>query len=72
MVVGVLKRFNIFLHQLTPNAIMRMGLFIQAVQSQGVEPIAECFCQIHELHYQTKAVVENISIITSVVTKKNY
>lgn len=28
MVEGVLKRFDIFLHQLIPNAIMRLGVFI--------------------------------------------
>lgn len=43
MVVGVLKRFNIYLHHLTPNAIMRLMVFIWAVQSHGIEPIAECF-----------------------------
>jgi hypothetical protein len=26
--VVVLKRFNIYLHQLTPNAIVRLGIFI--------------------------------------------
>jgi hypothetical protein len=54
-----LKRFNIYLHQLTPNAIVRLGVFICVVWSQGVEPDAEAFCeafcQIHELHFQTKA-----------------
>jgi hypothetical protein len=52
----VLKRFDIFLHKLAPNAIMRMGLFIWVVRSQGMEPSTEFFCQIYELHYQTKAV----------------
>jgi hypothetical protein len=28
MVVEVLKRFNIYFHQLTPNAIVRLGIFI--------------------------------------------
>jgi hypothetical protein len=59
IVVAVLKRFNIYLHQLTPNDIVHLGIFIWVVQSQGVEPDAEAFCeassQIHELHFQTKA-----------------
>jgi hypothetical protein len=55
MVLGVLKRFDIFLHQFTPNAILRIGVFIWDIRSQGVEPRVECFCKIHELHYQTKA-----------------
>jgi hypothetical protein len=37
MVVEVLKKFNIYLHQLTPNAMVRLGVFIWAVRSQGVE-----------------------------------
>jgi hypothetical protein len=33
IVVVVLKRFNIYLHQLTPNAIVCLGIFIWAVRS---------------------------------------
>ena len=51
----VLKIFQIFLHQLTPEAIIRMGLFVWAVRSQGLEPSAKCFCSMHELLYETKA-----------------
>jgi hypothetical protein len=54
-VVEVLKIFQIFLHQLTPEAIIRMGLFVWAVRSQGLEPSAKCFCSMHELLYETKA-----------------
>jgi hypothetical protein len=39
----------------TPNAIVRLSVYIWALQSQGVEPFAEGFCRVHELHYQTKA-----------------
>jgi hypothetical protein len=52
--VEVLKTFQIFLHQLTPKAIIRMGLFIWAVRSQGLEPSARCFCSINELLYEMK------------------
>jgi hypothetical protein len=41
--VEVLKIFQIFLHQLTPEAIIRMGLFVWAVRSQGLEASAKCF-----------------------------
>jgi hypothetical protein len=54
-VVGVLKTYQIFLHQLTPKAILRMGVFIWAVRSHGIEPSAKCFCSMHELLYETKA-----------------
>ena len=53
--VEVLKTFQIFLHQLTPEAIIRMGLFIWAVRSQELEPSARCFCSMHELLCETKA-----------------
>jgi hypothetical protein len=53
--VEVMKTFQIFLHQLTPEAIIRMGLFVWAVISQGLEPSAKCFCSMHELLYETKA-----------------
>jgi hypothetical protein len=42
-------------HQLTPNAIVRLSVYIWALQSQGVEPFGVGFCRVHELHYQTKA-----------------
>jgi hypothetical protein len=53
--VEVLKTFEIFLHQITPKAIIRMGVFVWAVRSQGLEPSAKCFCNLHELLYETKA-----------------
>jgi hypothetical protein len=57
-IVTVLKRFNIYLHQLTPNAIVCLEIFIWVVRSQGIEHDAKAFCeafsQIHELHFQTK------------------
>jgi hypothetical protein len=35
-VVEVLKTFQIFLHQITPEAIIMMGIFVWAVRSQGL------------------------------------
>jgi hypothetical protein len=54
-VVEVLKTYQIFLHQITPEAVIRMGIFVWAVRSQGLEPSARCFCSMHELSYETKA-----------------
>jgi hypothetical protein len=48
-VVEVLKTY-----QITPEAIIRMGIFVWAVRSQGLEPSAKCFCSMHELSYETK------------------
>jgi hypothetical protein len=55
MIAEVLKKFEIYLHQLTPNAIARLNVYIWALQSQGKSANAEGFCWVHELHYQTKA-----------------
>jgi hypothetical protein len=55
-VFEVLKIFQIFLHQITPESIMRMGMFVWALRSQGLEPSAKCFCSMHELLYETKAI----------------
>jgi hypothetical protein len=53
-VVEVLKIYQIFLHQITPEAIIRMGIFVWAVRSQVLEPSAKSFCSMHELLYETK------------------
>ena len=58
-IVTVIKRFKVYLHQLTTNAIVRLEIFVWVVRSQGVELDAEAFReafgQIHELHFQMKA-----------------
>jgi hypothetical protein len=53
-VVEVLKIYQIFLHQITPEAIIRMGIFVWVVRSQGLEPSAKIFYGMHELLYETK------------------
>jgi hypothetical protein len=54
MIADAFENFGIYLHQLTPNAIVRLSMYIWALRSQEVEPLAEAFCRVHELHYQTK------------------
>jgi hypothetical protein len=56
MLVDVLKTFEIYLHQLTLEDLIIVGVFIWAMRSQGLELDAKCFCNIHKLSYQTKAV----------------
>jgi hypothetical protein len=55
MLVEVLKTFEIYLHQLTPKVLIRVGGFIWVMRSQGLEPDARCFGNIHELSYPRKA-----------------
>jgi hypothetical protein len=51
MIADVLKKFGVYLHQLTPNAIVGLSVYIWALRSQGVEPFGEGFCWVHELHW---------------------
>jgi hypothetical protein len=60
MIVDVLENFEVYLHQLTPNAIVRLSIFIWALRSQGVEPLAEAFYRVHELYYQMKATEDGL------------
>jgi hypothetical protein len=53
-VVEVLKTYQIFLYQITPEVVIRMGIFVWAVRSQGLEPSAKCFRSMHKLSYETK------------------
>jgi hypothetical protein len=55
LLVEVLKTFKIYLHQLSTEAIIKVGMFIWAMRSQGLEPDAKCFCNLHELSYEMKA-----------------
>jgi hypothetical protein len=60
MIGEVLKNFEIYLHQLTPNAIVRLSVFIWALRSHGISLDAEAFCRVHELHYQTKVKADGL------------
>jgi hypothetical protein len=51
MIGEVLKKFEIYVHQLTSNAIVRLSVYIWALRSQGKSANAEGFCRVHELHY---------------------
>jgi hypothetical protein len=51
MVGEVLKKFEIYLHQLILNAIVKLSIYIWALRSLGKSANAEGFCRVHELHY---------------------
>jgi hypothetical protein len=51
MIAKVLQKYKVYMHQLTPNAIARLGVFISSVRSQGVGTQANAFCRVHDLHY---------------------
>jgi hypothetical protein len=66
-VVEVLKTYKIFLHQITPKAIIRMGIFVWAVRSQGLEPSTKCFCICTNYYMRQRPWVKNSTTTTSVV-----
>jgi phosphotransferase system IIB component len=51
MIGEVLDNYDIYLHQLTPNAIVRLSVFIWALRSQGMDLNAKAFYRVHEIHY---------------------
>jgi hypothetical protein len=65
MIGDVLEDFKIYLHQLTPNAIVRLNVFIWALRSQGVDPLAEVFCRVLERMGYTR-----ISAVTTLLIAK--
>jgi hypothetical protein len=41
----VLKKFEIYLHQLTPNAIVKLSVYIWALRSQGMMPMLKVYVE---------------------------
>jgi hypothetical protein len=52
----IMLKFQVQLHQLTPNAIIQMSKYFWAVLSFSGEPSSNGFAKRHELHYQPKKV----------------
>jgi hypothetical protein len=67
LLVEVLKTFEIYLHQLTPEAIIKVGIFLWAMRSQGLEPDARCFCNIFMSCRMRRRLPETSSITTTLV-----
>jgi hypothetical protein len=55
----ILLKFQVQLHQLTPNAIAQMSKYFWVVLSFGGEPSCDCFAKRYELHYQPMKVAAN-------------
>jgi hypothetical protein len=56
MISKVLQQYHIYMHQLTPNAIVRLYVFIWVARSQGVWTESDVVYRVHNLHYQTKGI----------------
>lgn len=48
--VGVMERFNLQLHQLTPNAVCRFGVFAFSMKMQGRPLSVDAFARFYTLH----------------------
>jgi hypothetical protein len=51
MIAKVLKKYEVYMHQLTPHVIARLSICIWAMQRKGVHTVAEAFYKVHEVHY---------------------
>jgi hypothetical protein len=57
-VVDILRYFDIYLHQLTPNAILRLSVYMWICQTTKIKPSAEGFASAHQVHHQRWTVFE--------------
>jgi hypothetical protein len=55
MTMKVLQRYEVYMHQLTSNAMVHLRIFIWTIRSNGGRTDVDAFCKVHDLHYQTKA-----------------
>jgi hypothetical protein len=54
VLASILLKFQVQLHQLTPNAIVQLSKHCWAVTSFRVIPFPDGFVKRYELHYQPK------------------
>jgi hypothetical protein len=60
-VVEVLQRFEVQVHQLTPNAVVSLTKYVCAVTSYDGQPSVEVFAKNYCLHWQKRKVGSKIS-----------
>jgi hypothetical protein len=57
-VVYILRYFDIYLHQLTPNAILCLSVYMWICRTTKIKPSAEGFASAHQVHYQRRTIFE--------------
>jgi hypothetical protein len=60
-VVEVLRRFEVQVHQLTPNAMVALAKYVWATTSYGGQPSVEVFAKHYCLHWQKRKIVHDIA-----------
>jgi hypothetical protein len=58
VVVDILRYFDIYLHQLTPNVILRLSVYMWICRTTKIKPSAEGFASAHQVHHQCRTVFE--------------
>jgi hypothetical protein len=57
----VLRRFNVQIHQLTPNAMVALSKYVWATTSYGGQPSVEVFAKYYCLHWQKKMIGDEVA-----------
>jgi hypothetical protein len=60
-VAEVLQRYDMQIHQLTPNAVVALAKYVWAVTSYGGQPSVEVFAKNYCLHWQKRKVGSKIA-----------
>jgi hypothetical protein len=57
----VLRRFNVQVHQLTPNVVVALAKYVWATTSYGEQPSVEVFMKYYCLHWQKRKIGNKIA-----------
>jgi hypothetical protein len=57
----VLRRFNVQIHQLTPNAVVALSKYVWATTSYGGQPSFEVFAKYYCLHWQKRMIGNKVA-----------
>jgi hypothetical protein len=60
-VAEVLRRFDVQVHQLTPNAVVSLAKYVWAIASYGGKPSMEVFAKNYCLHWQKRKIGNKIA-----------
>jgi hypothetical protein len=64
-VAEVLQRYDVQIHQLTPNAVVALAKYVWAVTSYGGQPSVEIFAKNYCLHWQKRKIGSKIAQLGS-------
>jgi hypothetical protein len=51
-IISVLQNFGMYLHHLTPNAVLRLSVYMWASKTMSVSPTTANFVRVHTVHHQ--------------------